>query len=205
MPFNGHEIKQLASGHPVTEAADFLQKTIVENTKDRVLKGLELGSGNGIISFMLALQKPQWKLMGIELQKELLYLAVSNNDKLSLSCSFVEGDIRDFQRLLNHKGFELVYSNPPWIKAGTGNISPDPVRAMSRQEVSCTMKDVLACIEWCLSDNGTAWIIYPQDRKAELALEIQRTGLLVSGMFHSELSPRSFIARLMRKPVSQKW
>jgi tRNA1(Val) A37 N6-methylase TrmN6 len=205
LPFSEYEINQLASGHSVTEAADFMQQIIISKTQESELTGLELGSGNGIISLMLALQRPSWKLTGIELQKELHELAVANSDILSVACQFIEGDLRDYQRLLMHKGYALIYSNPPWIKAGSGLVSPDQARAMSRQEVSCTMRDILACIDWCLSDNGTAWVIYPQDRKPDLAREVQRTNLSVNGLHHSEVSPRSFIAQLVRKQAAEQW
>jgi len=205
LPFSDIEIEQLADGHPVTEAADFLQSTIIDKTQENRVKGLELGSGNGIISFMLALQKPDWQLTGIELQKELLDLAQSNNARLGLDCRFISGDLREYKTCLEYRAFDLIYSNPPWIKAGSGKVSPDEGRAMSRQEITCTMKDILACIEWSLNENGVAWLIYPNDRKPELANELMRTELEAAGLFSSEISPHSFVAKLKRKPVSKHW
>lgn len=205
LPYSDIEIEQLPDGQPVTDATAFLQDTIVKNTQQSVLNGLELGSGNGTVSFMLALQNPQWMLTGIELQSELADLAMENNARLSLNCNFIQGDLREHRKLLKHQGYELIYSNPPWVKANSGLVSPNPSRALSRQEISCTMKDVLACIEWCLAPNGIGWIIYPLERKIDLSKEIMQTELEVCNMHQSELSPHSFIAKLRKKAEARKW
>ncbi|MBM4400035.1 MAG: methyltransferase [Candidatus Cloacimonetes bacterium] len=205
LPFSDMEIEQLEGSHAVTEAADLLQKTIIENTNAKAVKGLELGSGNGIISLMLALQRPDWQLTGIELQKDLCELSVSNAALLGDHCQFISGDIREHRTLLKHWGYQLIYANPPWVKSGSGLVSPDKSRAISRQEVTCTMRDVLQCINWCLEDEGFAWIIYPLDRKAELAKEVLRTELEVVSLIQSDQSPKSFIAKIRRKPLSEQW
>ncbi len=205
LPYTEIEIKQLAAGHPITEASDFLQSTIVQNLKAEHLTGLELGSGNGIVTFMLSLQNPGWQLTGIELQPELYDLSIVNNKGLGLSCKFILGDLRGFRSQLGYKTYDLIYSNPPWVRAGAGKVSPDEVRALSRQEISCTMKDILLCIDWCLKEDGSAWIVYPLDRKKELAKEMMRIDLEAVNLYHSEQSQQSFVACLRRKPAGQRW
>lgn len=205
LPFSEIEIDQLPDGQPVSEATNFLQETIIANTSRNSLTGLELGSGNGVVSFMLALQKPYWQLTGIELQVELIELAESNNEKLGLKCNFIKGDLREYKQFLKHGGYDLIYANPPWIKASCGQVSPNPARAMSRQEITCTMKDILLCVDWCLAAKGFGWIIYPIERKAELAREILHTDLEVCNVFQTEASPRSFIAKLRKKAGKELW
>jgi len=205
LPFGDLEIEQLAEGHGVTEAADFLQSTIINNTEAKALKGLELGSGNGIVTFMLALQRPDWQLTGIELQPELYELSFSNNKKIGQNCRFILGDLREFRTQLEFKEYDLIYSNPPWIKAGSGKISSDEIRNVSRQEITCSMKDILICTDWCLSPEGSAWLVYPMERKAELTNEMMRINLEAINLYHSELYPHLFVTCLKRKPMSQSW
>jgi tRNA1(Val) A37 N6-methylase TrmN6 len=205
LPYSDIEVEQLPDGQPVSEATNFLQETIIANTPRNSLTGLELGSGNGVVSLMLALQKPYWQLTGIELQRELVELSQSNNQKLGLKVRFLPGDLREYQQLLIHEGYDLIYANPPWIKASCGQISPNPTRALSRQEITCTMKDILRCVDWCLDLKGFGWIIYPIERKAELAREIVQTELEVCNVFETELSPRSFIAKLRKKAGKEIW
>jgi tRNA1Val (adenine37-N6)-methyltransferase len=205
LPHSDIEIEQLPEGHAVTDAADYLQQTVIRNVDKPAVNCLELGSGNGIITLMLALQKPAWQLTGIEIQKELVDLAERNNARLGLSCRFRLGDLREFRSLLDYNGYDLVYSNPPWVKSGSGKVSPDFARAMSRQEVTCTLRDILACIEWSLAQQGAAFVIYPAERKAELSREVMRTELEVSNLFESDHFPGAFIAKLRRKAMTLKW
>jgi tRNA1(Val) A37 N6-methylase TrmN6 len=205
LPFTDTEIEQLESGHPVTEASAFLQETIVVNTPEKELKGLELGSGFGIVSFMLALQRPQWDLEGIELVKELTDLAADNNLKLGLNCRFITGDIRDHRSLLRYKDYGLVFSNPPWCKKGSGKLSPDPLKNAARHETTCRMRDIMVCIDWCLNETGTAWTVYPLERKEDLPKAMIGTNLEVSELIKSQEYPKLFIAKLRRKPVSNHW
>lgn len=205
LPFSELEIMQLSGGHAVTEAADFLQQTVMQQTTEDVLTGLELGSGNGIISIMLALQKPLWTLTGIEIQSELHGLSETNALSTGVQCRFVNADLRQHKGSLKHGGYQLIYSNPPWVKAGAGMVSPDETRAISRQEITCTLKDILACLEWCLSTDGTAWLIYPQERKPELAREVRFTALEIVNIITSESFPRLFIAKLRHKALEKMW
>ena len=201
LPFSDYELKQLAGGHPVTEAAAVLQDTIIKHTDLEVLSGLELGSGNGIISLMLASRKQGWDLTGIELQPTLVELARENNSGLRLDCSFRQGDLRDYEKKIKYREYDLVYANPPWVKAGSGKVSPDEARALSRQEITCTMQDILACLDWSLNETGTAWLIYPNGRRAELMATLEDTGLIVKEIFQPEESPPSFVVKLARKTV----
>jgi tRNA1(Val) A37 N6-methylase TrmN6 len=205
LPFTEQELIQLSGGHPVTDAADFLQTTIAQQTTEVALNGLELGSGNGIVSIMLALQKPRWTLTGIEIQPELHSLSETNAIRTGVQCSFINADLRQHKGSLRHGGYQLIYSNPPWVKAGTGMVSPDEARAISRQEITCTLKDILSCLEWCLSTEGTAWLIYPLERKPELAREVRFTALEIVNIIQNESYPRLFITKLRHKALEKMW
>ncbi len=205
LPFTDAEIEQLQKGHPVTDASVFLQDTVIKYTEAETLLGLELGSGFGIVSFMLALQKPGWQLEGIELFKELTDLAQENNLKLGIDCHFITGDIRDHKSLLKYRQYDLIYSNPPWCKMGDGKLSLDALRTAARHETTCRMRDIMVCIDWCLKPGGTAWTIYPIERKPDLERALLGTGLDVPGMIHSTDYPKSFIAKLVRKPAGKHW
>ncbi len=198
LPMDNEELFQLPQGQGVTEAADLLQQTILRQLGQEPLAGLELGSGSGIITFMLARQRPDWQLTGIELQPELVKLATENNRRLGLDCSFIRGDLREHQNLLGRHAFGLVYANPPWVRTGAGKASPDQVRALGRQEIGCCMRDIVACLDWCLNERGSGFLIYPLSRREELQRELDLTGLRVRKLFTSAASPRAFIAWIVR-------
>ncbi len=203
LAFHETPMFQAKGGHSVTGAADILHKTILEYTQTNYLSGLELGCGNGIISLLLATQRGGWWLTGIDIQTELVNLAKENNQRLALNCRFCVRDLRDFQVVFPQDYYRLIYSNPPWVKLGCGLVSPDAGRSISRQELTCTMQDVLSCIRWTLHPLGTAWVVYPSSRKEELRDQIELTGLKLQHFIVSASSGKYIIAAMGKKDLTK--
>lgn len=149
----------------MSHAADCLQKSVLFRHQNQNLRVLELGSGCGIVSIMLALQRPGWSITGIEIQPHLSELAVKNAILCGAKVAFLNRDLRQFADEL---GFDLIISNPPWQKAGSGRYSPRTSRNTSRFETHCTMEDVLACAKRNLAPSGEAVLLYPESRRADL-------------------------------------
>jgi len=205
LPFGNKEILQPADGHGVTDATAILYEQVAAACQDEPIQVLELGSGSGILSIMLALRFPRFRITGIEIQRELVNLAETNSRNLGLSCSFVEGDLRNYKGLLPLEDFQLIIANPPWIKEGAGLVSPRPDRAISHQEVTCRMKDILACLNWCLDKTGRGWLVYPVERKQDLQREVIGTDLRVLRLIESPEHPACFVAKLGYEKPSDRW
>lgn len=135
---------------------------------------LELGSGSGVLSIMLALQRPDLAITGIEIQKELCAISCHNASGLQLSIAFLHQDLRTYTA---PRPFQLIFANPPWQVLGKGIISPNPLRAASRSETSCTMSDVFACLSRNLASDGQAILLYPPSRASEASAIANQYGL----------------------------
>lgn len=164
LPYGGCEIWQDSQSQRASHASQMLIDSALalfpQNSPRRVL---ELGSGSGVISIMCALARPLWQITGIEIQPHLHSLALENAANCQLPVSF------ELQDLRRHQGeYDLILANPPWQKAGCGRLSPLESRNLSRIELACDMKDILACIRRCLAPRGTALLLYPSARKADL-------------------------------------
>lgn len=114
---------------------------------------------------MLALSRPGWQISGIDIQEPLINYAIQNARRQGLAIDFQAADLREYTF---EAGFDLIVSNPPWQKAGSGISSPDLSRQISRRELYCTLPDILACIQRNLCLDGNALILYPQSRAREL-------------------------------------
>ncbi|MCS5711630.1 peptide chain release factor N(5)-glutamine methyltransferase [Candidatus Berkiella aquae] len=76
---------------------------------------LDLGTGCGAIGCTLAFHHPHWKVTGTDISAKALEVAQKNADTLQLkNISFIESDWFD---ALNGKQFDLIVSNPPYIRA----------------------------------------------------------------------------------------
>jgi len=164
LPFS-KTIYQTTDGHSITSDSAFLVKTISDRIVRKNIHLLELGSGNGIISIMLSHYHPVWKITGIEIQKQLVKLSKDNAKKSETSPIFIEADLRSLTS--SHK-YDLIISNPPYFPKDKGKISPIQERAISRHETLCNMLDILECVKRNLKKDGSAFILYPQNREYDI-------------------------------------
>jgi len=138
--------------------ADFIQTNKSEEL-------LELGTGNGIISLLLSI-KPFKHIKAVEIQESLVDLARRNvslnglEDKIDV----VHGDLRMF---CSGRKFDVVFSNPPYIKMKQGHLSASKEKSIAKHELKCDIFDIMRKTEELLKKEGRAYFVYPMKRKKD--------------------------------------
>ena len=173
LPF-GKTIFQTISGQSITSDTVFMVESVLHHFKQERLSVLELGSGNGIISIMLAYYRPTWHITGIDIQPHLIKLAKENSRLAEVNTAFLCSDMKSFSA---KEKFNLIISNPPYYAKAAGKISPVRERAISRHEIMCTMNDVLKAVKINLNSEGKAYLLYPISRINELQVSAKRVDL----------------------------
>ena len=136
--------------------------------EDRVI---ELGTGCGVIPLVLAYRaKTERKIAGVEIQPELAELARKNVNENNFDdrIEIYEMDIREISSGFEAGSFDLVLSNPPYRKPGTGRINPDRQKAVARHELAVTAADVFEAARYLLRAGGRVAIVYPATRLPNL-------------------------------------
>lgn len=175
LPF-GKTIYQTEIGHGVTGDTATLVDTVINSHSKKNINLLELGSGNGIISIMLAHYRPLWKIIGLEIQKSLFELSEKNKKELDMqNISFMNTDFNDYK---NEDKFDIIVSNPPYYSKNQGKISPIKERAIARHEIKTNIKKVLFTIAYNIAKQGDAYIIYPQIREKDMIRELKNIDLI---------------------------
>lgn len=138
---------------------------------DRPGKGIELGTGSGIISILLAKKHAHIKkIFAVELQRSLADRAARNielngvADKVEL----ISNNIKQLQNIFPAHTFDFVFSNPPFRKPKTGRMSIDQERAVARHELEITLADLIKTAAHLLKHSGKFYLIYHPFRLAEL-------------------------------------
>jgi tRNA1Val (adenine37-N6)-methyltransferase len=165
---------------------------------------LELGAGSGVVSFLLARQFGLGPVDALELQPEVharLVRAVALNaceDRVRPRL----GDLREARSLWASGVYGHVVSNPPFRPAHAGLQSPDPERALSKQELACDAAAVVAAARHALPPGGRVSLVYPAARVAEVL------GLLAQARFsptalrfihaHAEAPATRFLVHAVR-------
>lgn len=140
---------------------------------------LDLGTGCGVVALLLARRFPWARLVGIELQTELVTFAQQNvvRNGLERHIDVVRADARTLPSLVSAGGFGTVVCNPPYRRVGQGRLNPNASRAMARHEVSLTLAQLLDAAQHALVRRGLLVMIYHPSRLVELCVELSRAGL----------------------------
>lgn len=130
----------------------------------------DLGSGSGILSFLLKYRKPSLQVTGFELQEEFYQLSLRNVElnKSFTGLSFEHMDIRDIPARILPESYDLVVSNPPYFPKGNGRLPQRPGRAMARHELNGTLKEFVESAVYMLPYGGRFCLVLPSSRFYEV-------------------------------------
>ena len=136
-------------------------------TRDRIL---DMGCGTGAIGLMMAARLPEANITGLEIQPDMADMARRSVELNGLShrVRIVCGDLRDARELLGRCVFDAVVMNPPYTRMGSGPVSDQNTRALSRHQLTCTLEDMADAAFGVLRNGGKLSVVYPADGIYEL-------------------------------------
>jgi tRNA1Val (adenine37-N6)-methyltransferase len=164
----------------------------------------DLGAGCGIISLVLARINPTSSLVAIENNRDMAALIERNiqYNNLSSRISVNAGDIIELRGIFSDSFFDLVVSNPPFRRAGSGKISPRAGRDAARHETTAGLGDFLAAAKYLVKPSGRICFIQLPSRLPEfmaLAAEMKLSVLRLRMIHNNSTSPAvMFIAELAK-------
>ena len=119
---------------------------------------LDIGSGTGLISLMMAQRFPEAEVVGIDMDADACGQARENvmtspfRDRVEIECC----RLQDFGA---DGTFDAIVSNPPFFVDSLKN--PDSKRTMARHTDSLPFRDLFAGVKRLLSDDGVFSAIVP--------------------------------------------
>ncbi len=170
---------------------------------------MDLGCGCGIISLILARRYPDLKITGIEIQEELYDFARKNilANGFEKNIHILHGDIRTFQWSRIDTGVDIIISNPPYKKLGTGRMNPDPQRAVARHETALSIDALVECSNRLIREQGLLCVIFPFDRLPDLSTALTRHQFYPEFIRPVHIRPgtkaRRVIVRAVKNPGTQ--
>ncbi len=138
---------------------------------------LELGTGNGVISLLLSV-KPFSRIVALELQPGLAELARRNValNRLEARIAVLEADLRTFPPA---EEFDIVFSNPPYIRREGGHLSRSGEKAIAKHEIRCDISDIMQAAAGAMKQDGRADFVYPAARRADFDAAREKHGLKI--------------------------
>ncbi len=173
--FHGRiHVLQKKEGYRFSVDAALLADFIQTKSSDRCL---ELGTGCGIISLLLSI-KPFFHITAIEIQEPLADLAIRNVslNRLEDRICIIHTDLRCFHP--GHK-FDVIFSNPPYVKARTGHLSVSPEKSIAKHELKCDILGIMQKTEELLKKEGRAYFIFTAKREQEFDQAVERSRMMI--------------------------
>ncbi len=145
---------------------------------------LDIGCGCGIISLLLGRFHPGLHIIGVEIQEELACFAEKNivsngmGNRLKIFHKNIE--------LLSSRDLDgpvdIVVSNPPYKKRGTGRMGGNLQKTLARHEVSVDINLLLGKAAELTGEMGMVALIFPAGRLDELKMAMGENGFFLSSI-----------------------
>ncbi|MBO7122285.1 MAG: tRNA1(Val) (adenine(37)-N6)-methyltransferase [Treponema sp.] len=140
---------------------------------------IDLGCGNGIIPFLLHKKSLSLRsshaagpcrFTGLEIQEQAAELAQKSValNGLEKSIDIIQGDIKNVKKLFQPQSFDVVLSNPPYMKVQGSRENADERKRIARHEIFCTVNDVAAAASYLIKTNGTFFMVHRPYRLQEI-------------------------------------
>ena len=163
--FVNDKIKLIQQTDGLTFGTDALLLAGYINGKYKL--GCEYGSGTGIISMLLLTRDKLLSTVAIEVQDEYAALTRKNAELNLLSdrLAVVHSDLRDYK---NENDFDIIYTNPPYMKTTSGKQNGTEKKNIARHEVCGDIYDFCSAAKRMLKYGGCFAAVYRPDRLVDL-------------------------------------
>ncbi len=149
---------------------------------------LELGTGSGAISIALASERPGWRLLATDRSSQALEIARHNAARHRLGhITFLEGSW--YEPLRGDRRFDLIISNPPYVRANDphlakGDVRFEPAQALVSGESGLDdIRDIAAGAVSFLHHGGWLMVEHGYDQASDVRAIFDAAGL---AQVHSE-------------------
>ena len=156
-------LRQSADGARAAIDPVFLAAAVPAEPTQQIL---DAGCGAGAAMLCLAARIPQCRIVGLELQRDLVRIAGDNallngmGDRLSV----MAGDLLQPPPRLSPGSFDHVMANPPFIERGRGTEAAHPAKSAANMEGEAALGDWVRFALVMVRAKGTVTFIHRADR-----------------------------------------
>lgn len=150
----------------------FLSASLHPKAEDKIL---DVGCGVGTAAIALAYRCPHVKITGLEIQENLVELALINlkENQLFERVDVHLGDILSPPVFVKPHSFDHVMTNPPYYEDSRSQMSPVPGKAQANTETADLGKWIKCCLK-LLKPKGTFTMIHRAERLAEILSHLEK-------------------------------
>ena len=138
---------------------------------------LDIGTGTGIMPLLLCRKEEINLITAVEIETEIakMFEKTIEINSLESKIKLINIDIKNYKE----KPFNMIISNPPYMKLNEGYVSPHDYRAGARHEVNLDLKELLINGKRLLKNGGSFNLVYRTNRFMEVLDEAKMLNLNV--------------------------
>jgi len=137
----------------------------VKSEKSKIKSVLDIGTGTGLLSLMLAQKNSEIKIDAIEIDKDAAEQANVNvrSSPWKEHINILQADVKEFSF---EKEFDLIISNPPFYENEIRSATDS--KNVAHHSENLTLKELLVIIKDNLSKTGSFFLLLPYKRNEEI-------------------------------------
>ena len=165
-----------------------------------VTRLLDIGTGTGLISLMLAQRYPLLNITAIDIDKDSIEQATENikNSPFAQQITTQHTSLQDYN---SNENFDAIVCNPPYFVASLK--CPDSARTQARHTDSLSFDDLLFHSARLLRPNGSLSVVLPVQEGNQLIKLAPKYEFLLTELVHVHPTPTSAPKRLLMHFVKQ--
>lgn len=131
---------------------------------------VDLGTGTGIISILLASQEKIKKISAIEIQPQMCEMASRSValNQLQNKIEIMNENIKELDKKLKKNYFDAIVTNPPYKKLNAGIRNKKESKLISRHEILCNLEDIIKISSKLLKDKGAVYMVHRPERLVDI-------------------------------------
>lgn len=167
---------------------------------------LEIGTGTGVISLMLAQRFPELRLDCIDISPTACVLA-SLNVRNSKFKSRIKVSESDFLTWNSKEHYDVIVTNPPYFDQSTVSKKSQEI-AIARHQIGLRYFDLITRSSNMLREGGLFHMIFPYRYEDYVRSIIEKTELMISKLIyivhHEKAKPKNMIITAMKISLGSK-
>ena len=154
-----------------------LLANFVSNAEGKTV--VDIGAGTGIISILIAAKTKVKKIVAVEVQEQMAEMAARSIllNELDDTIDVLNIDVKDYMKIENCGKYDIVVTNPPYMKKGKGLLNEDDDISIARHEILCTFEDICYASKRILKSGGDFYLIHRIDRLVDILSCMRNEGI----------------------------
>lgn len=131
---------------------------------------IDLGTGTGILGFLLIAKTKVNKVIGVEIQKEIADMAGRSIVMNGVENKFeiINCNVKDVDDILQIDSYDAIITNPPYKKINSGKTNENLTKLISRHEVEASLEDFIKISFKMLKDKGKLYMVHRAERLVDI-------------------------------------